>query len=111
MGTALKTFFGDTKSPEVTLFKVLKDCWDTLDLDDIHLPNIPAINTKVQDADHLPRRDYKEYLEIAKLILGDNITRKKGFIFHLSRPGADHHARCTEYRSTATPASWSTLAD
>ena len=48
MGTAFKTFFGDTKSPEVTLFKVLKDCWDTLDLDDIHLPG------HQQDADHLP---------------------------------------------------------
>ena len=43
--------------------------------------------------DHLPRCDYKEYLELAKLILGDKITRKNGFIFHLSRPGADHHAR------------------
>ena len=27
------------------------------------------------------------------MILGDNITRKKGFIFHLSRAGADHYAR------------------
>ena len=74
IGAAFTTRFGDTKSPEVTLFKVLKDCWDTLDLDDIHLPNIPAfyridkdellsfINSKLQDADHLPRCDYKEYL-------------------------------------------------
>ena len=66
----------------MTLFKVLKDCWDTLDLDDIHLPNIPAfyridkdeflsfINSKLQDADHLPRCDYKEYLELDKLFLG-----------------------------------------
>ena len=45
------------------------------------------INSKLQDADHLPRCDYKEYLELAKLILGDKITRKNGFIFHLSRPG------------------------
>ena len=105
IGAAFTTLFGDTKSPEATLFKVLKDCWDTLDLDYIHLPNIPAfyrndkddllsfINSKLQDADHLPRCDYKEYLELAKLILGDKITRKNGFIFHLSRPGADHHAR------------------
>ena len=63
IGTAFTTLFGDTKSPEVTLFKVI------------------------------PRCDYKEYLELAKLILGDKITRKNGFIFHLSRPGADHHAR------------------
>ena len=33
------------------------------------------------------------FLELAKFILGDKITRKNGFIFHLSRPGADHHAR------------------
>ena len=98
IGAAFTALFGDTKSPEVTLFKVLKDCWDTLDLDDIHLPNIPAfyrndkdellsfINSKLKEADHLPRCDYKEYL-------GEKITRKNGFIFHLSRPGADHHAR------------------
>ena len=87
----------------MTLFKVLKDCWDTLDLDDIQLPNIPAfyridkdellsfINSKLQDADHLPRCDYKEYLELAKLILGDKMDEQS----HL----------CTEDGSLATPAS------
>ena len=43
IGAAFATLFGDTKSPEVTLFKVLKDSWDTLDLADLHLPSIPAI--------------------------------------------------------------------
>ena len=58
-------------------------------------PTIPKdiLNSKLVDADHLPRCDYKEYLELAKLFLGEKITRKNGFIFHLSRPGADHHAR------------------
>ena len=54
---------------------------------------LSLIDTRLQDADHLPRCDYKEYLELVKVILGDSITRKKGFIFQLSRPGADHHAR------------------
>ena len=105
IGAAFATLFGDTKSPEVTLFKVLKDSWDTLDLADLHLPSIPAIykteieelllfiGSRLQDPDNLPRCDYKEYLELASLILGESITRKKGFTFQLSRPGADHHAR------------------
>jgi hypothetical protein len=42
---------------------------------------------------NLPRCDYKEFLELAKLILGETTTRKKGYSYHLQRPGADHHAR------------------
>ena len=41
----------------------------------------------------LPRCDYKEYLELALLFLGGSIDRKKGYIYQIQRPGADHHAR------------------
>ena len=42
---------------------------------------------------NLPQCDYKEFLELAKLILGESIERKKGYTFTIQRPGADHHAR------------------
>ena len=42
---------------------------------------------------NLPRCDYKEFLELAKVILGESIERKKGYVYALQRPGADHHAR------------------
>ena len=38
-------------------------------------------------------KDYKEFLELAKLILGETVERKKGYVFQIQRPGADHHAR------------------
>ena len=107
VGAAFFELFGDTTSPEVTLFKVLKKSWDTLDLDDLQLPDVPSlyradteellawINTHLQpeNVETLRRGDYKELLELAKLILGGSIERKKGYTFHLTRPGADHHAR------------------
>ncbi len=83
----------------------MKEVWDSLDLTDIQLPTIPAvylpetedlcsfIDTKLEDSNNLPRCDYKEMLELAKLFLGGCITRKKSFSYQLSRPGADHHAR------------------
>ena len=37
--------------------------------------------------------DYKEYLELALLLLGGFIDRKKGYTYQIQRPGADHHAR------------------
>ena len=42
VGAAFTELFGETKSPEVTLFKILKTSWDSLDLSDIVLPVIPA---------------------------------------------------------------------
>ena len=99
--------FGDTKAPEVVLFKTLKKKWDSLNLDDLKLPEIPAlykeetedllsfINSRLepQHVKNLARGDYKEYLELAKIILGGSIDRKKGYTYHIQRPGADHHAR------------------
>ena len=107
VGAAFTQLFGDTKSPEVTLFKTLKTSWDSLDLADISLPDIPTsyqrekdelltfINTLLEpdNLEKLPRCDYKEFLELAKIFLGENIERKKGYTYSLQRPGADHHAR------------------
>ena len=42
---------------------------------------------------NLPRGDYKELLELSKVILGRTIERKKGYVYKIQRPGADHHAR------------------
>ena len=107
VGAAFTELFGDTKSPEVTLFKLLKTSWDSLDLSDTVLPSIPTayqhekdellsyINNLLEadNVKNLPRCDYKEFLELAKLILGESIERKKGYTFTIQRPGADHHAR------------------
>ena len=46
-----------------------------------------------ENAAEIPRGDYKEFLELAKIFLGGSIDRKNGYTFQLSRPGADHHAR------------------
>ena len=42
-----------------------------------------------------PRDDYRESLELAKLVLGgrSSIQRKRGHVYRIQRPGADHHAR------------------
>ena len=101
------TLFGETKGPDVPLFKTLKNCWDNLDLSNIKLPDIPScydgdedsllsyINDKLEPENLklLPRCDYKEYLELALLFLGGSIDRKKGYTYQIQRPGADHHAR------------------
>ena len=79
--------------------------WSSLNLSDIQLPKIPAIYT--EDAvslaaftDHqlmpenlyfLPRGDYKEFLVLAKLILGRTLQRKNGYTYTIQRPGADSH--------------------
>ena len=90
LGLPLRRHYG----PEVVLFKVLKKTWDSLDLQNIQLPDrIPAvyrgrvdpllafIDKRLDPAnrDLLPRCDYKEYLELAKLFLGGSITREKGY--------------------------------
>ena len=75
-----------------------------MNLQDIVLPDIPTcyrsdtqdlisyINN-ILELDNQPRGDYKEFLELAKLILGETVERKKGYVFQIQRPGADHHAR------------------
>ena len=102
-----KELFGDTSGPEETFFKFMKTAWSSLDLTDIRLPHIPSfyraeaasllsfINTRLepQNVHLLPRGDYKEFLELAKIILGGDIKRKKGFTYQIQQPGADSHAR------------------
>ena len=101
--------FGDSKSPDVKLFSILKDpsTWNSRNLVDFRLPTIPQayknnvdsllsfINKQLdeENAAEIPRGDYKEFLELAKIFLGGSIDRKNGYTFQLSRPGADHHAR------------------
>ena len=107
VGAAFKEIFGDTTGPDVTLFKVLKKKWNSLDLADLKLPEIPRVfEEDVADllafidrrlepdmVALLPRGDYKEFLELAKVFLGGSISRKKGYTYIISVPGADHHAR------------------
>ena len=80
VGAAFFELFGDTTSPEVTLFKVLKKSWDTLDLDDLQLPDVPTLYKgdteellawietllEPENVESLPRCDYKEFLELAR---------------------------------------------
>ena len=107
LGATFAEFFGDTSGPEETFFKFLKTSWSSIDLSDIHLPDIPSfyrsdadslllfINHRLEpeNAHMLPRCDYKEFLELAKLFLGGRIERKKGHSYQIQQPGADHHAR------------------
>ena len=105
IAAAYITIFGPTTGPEVTLFKGLQEAWNSLDPTDIDLPTIPPsllkqkedllsfINSKLSDPDSIPRDDYKEFLELAKLYLGGTVSRKKGYQYKLQRPGADHQAR------------------
>ena len=105
IGGAFTTIFGVTSGPEVTTFKILKTSWNSLNLGDRRLPDIPSyfkedvadileyVNSKLDQESHLPRGDYKELLELVKLILGGDIERKKGYSYTIQRPGADHHAR------------------
>ena len=104
---AFHTIFGKTNSPVEPLCSLLKDSWTSLNTQDILLPSIPSyydadiqpLLTYVTSRLHpdnlefLPRDDYKEFLELALLYLGGSIERKKGWEYHLQRPGADHHAR------------------
>ena len=106
---AYHELFGDSKSPDVKLFTLLKDpaTWNFLELNNFRPPLISRaykddvepllsfINKQLdgENQDKLPRGDYKEFLELAKIFLGGDVDRKKGYIFQLSRPGADHHAR------------------
>ena len=101
--------FGDTKAPDVKLFSILKDpsIWNNLDFQGFQLPTIPSsfkvdvdfllsfIDEQLdeENSSSIPRGDYKEFLELAKIFLGGRIDRKKGYTYQLSRPGADHHAR------------------
>ena len=69
--------FGETNSPEVTLFKMMKSSWEELNLQDIVVPDIPT-NYMSDKEDLLSfinnmlklkrqhRGDYKEFLELAK---------------------------------------------
>ena len=104
---AFHCIFGKTKGPVETLCKTLQDSWSSIDTQDIQLPTIPTcyrdeadtildfILTQLEpeNVDLLPRGDYKEFLELAKLYLGGSMERKKGYEYHLQKPGADHHAR------------------
>ena len=84
---------------------ILKTSWNSLNLGDRRLPDIPSyfkedvadileyVNSKLDQESHLPRGDYKELLELVKLILGGDIERKKGYSYTIQRPGADHHGR------------------
>ena len=69
---------------------ILKSSWDSLDLNDLQLPDIPAsYRREVEDLllfiderlhpdnlENLTRCDYREFLELAKLFLGGTILRK-----------------------------------
>ena len=88
----------------MTTFKILKTSWKSLNLGDRRLPDIPSyfkedipdileyVDSKLDQESHLPRGDYKELLELVKVILGGDIERKKGYSYTIQRPGADHHA-------------------
>ena len=97
------SFFKQIKSRN-TLFPAT---WNSLKLNEFRPPLTPRaykddvkpllsfINNQLdrENSAELPRGDYKEFLELAKIFLGGDVNRKNGIIYQLSRPGADYHAR------------------
>ena len=91
----------------MTLFKILKTSWGSINPDDVRLPEIPkSLHGEIPDllafvdrwlepdmVEQFPRGDYKQFLELAKVFLGGSPKRNKGWTYHIQRPGADHHAR------------------
>ena len=85
----------------------MKNSWNSINTFDIVLPDIPSfyISEKdeilsfiykllePEDVKKLSRCDYREFLELAKVILGEIVERKNGYTYTIQRPGADHHAR------------------
>ena len=79
IGAAFKELFGATSGPEVPLFKKFQEIWPTLDLSNLILPDIPSylepekenlssfINQRLE-GEKLPRSDYKELLELSKVM-------------------------------------------
>ena len=99
IGAAFTELFGESKSPEVPLFKILKNSWNSLNTFDIVLPNIPSfyisekeellsfINKLLEpeDVKKLPRCDYREFLELTKVILGEIVERKNGYTYTIKQ--------------------------
>ena len=82
-----------TPRPTGTTVEITKDIPTSYQREKDEL--LAFINTLLEpeNLEKLPRCDYKEFLELAKIFLGENIGRKKGYTYSLQRPGADHHAR------------------
>ena len=101
VGAAFTELFGSTTGVEPALFKILKNSGDTLNLADIKLPDFPPsyqheledlllfINKRLEseNAANLPRCDYKEFLGLAKLILGGGIDSHNSNSYQIQRPG------------------------
>lgn len=85
----------------------MKPAWSSLDLTSLSPPQIPAVYRrdvptvlsficsclKPENADLLPRGDYKEFLALAKIFLGEEVEQNNGLTYTIQRPGADSHAR------------------
>ena len=83
----------------------MKSQWDELNLQDIVVPDIlidyrsdkedllSFINSMLELTNQ-PRGDYKEFLELAKVIFKESVEKQKVYEFQTHRPGADHRARC-----------------
>ena len=55
------------------------------------LPSFIADLLESDSAKNLPRCGYKEFSELAKIILGQRVEQKKGYSYILQIPGTDHH--------------------
>ena len=71
IGSTFKTLFGDTKSPECTLFKDLKKSWDSLDLNSFTHPDFPSSYQK----------DEEELLEYIDFLLSPDNVRNLFVVF------------------------------
>lgn len=96
---------GSTDSPNVTLFKEFKNFWPNIDQKDYKPCQYVRVNGILKDLkeqtihfvkgkltatkEKLPRDDYREFLELTLLFLGEIPPRG----VHIQRPGAFHHAR------------------
>ena len=63
-------------------------------IDEVYQTSHHRLKPENAEADLLPSDDYKEFLELAVMILGRTPERKKGWSYTILRPGAGSHARC-----------------
>ena len=105
IGAVFQACMGSSSAPEVLLFKTFKACWEFIDREkfetrvanvniaplicDVKAGIIAFANEQLKEKQ--PRDDYREFLELVLIFLGEIPHRHYGVRF--MTPGAMHHAR------------------
>lgn len=105
IGTAFEKTVEGSSRPEIHLFKRFKEQWDFIDKERFHAgPTDDYVWGAIADVwdeivefaqsqlhDKQARDDYREFLELCVIFVGDGEVPSQGV--HIMAPGAMHHAR------------------